>query len=277
MADANEGGTTTNIKTEESGKRQRSSIAFPYMDLNEAIALAKAIHNHVGTGTCSAEQLAPWVKQSPASSGFRSRLAASRLFGLINSERADALQLGEFGRVVVDNKREREGRAKAFLHVPLYAAVHDKFKGGVVPPDAALEKELVALGVASTLSGTARRVLERSAEQAGFYEAGRDRLVIPGFVPQESTSNDGGGENGGGGIGGGFGGGTGGGQTVELNLDPLLIALLKKIPDAEKGWPGPNRVRWFKTFAMNVSQIYDVDEQQPVEMKIELEKNEAAN
>jgi hypothetical protein len=45
----------------------------------------------------------------------------------------------------------------------------------------------------------------------------------------------------------------------------------------EKGWPGPNRVRWFKTFAMNVSQIYDADEEHPVEMKIELEKNEAAN
>jgi hypothetical protein len=40
-------------------------------------------------------------------------------------------------------------------------------------------------------------------------------------------------------------------------------------------WPAAQRVRWFRTFAMNVSQIYDVDSE-PVEMKIELEK-EAAN
>jgi hypothetical protein len=43
-------------------------------------------------------------------------------------------------------------------------------------------------------------------------------------------------------------------------------------------WPepaAPSRVRWFRTFAMNVSQIYDGDGE-PVEMKIELEK-EAAN
>lgn len=193
-------------------------------------------------------------------SGFRSRLAASRLFGLINTDRADALQLAELGRLAVDSKREREGRAKAFLSVPLFAAVHDKFKGGVVPPDAALEKELIALGVASTLSSTARRVLERSADQAGFYESGRDRLVLPGFVPQEGVPSDSGSENGGSGT----GGGTGGGQNVELNLDPLLIALLKKIPEGTKGWPGPNRVRWFRTFAMNVSQIYDADEDQPV-------------
>jgi hypothetical protein len=55
------------------------------------------------------------------------------------------------------------------------------------------------------------------------------------------------------------------------SLDPLLIALLKKVPQADKGWPGPARVRWFRTFAMNVSQIYDGDGD-PVEMKIELEK-----
>jgi hypothetical protein len=39
----------------------------------------------------------------------------------------------------------------------------------------------------------------------------------------------------------------------------------------------PNRVRWFRAFAVNVSQIYDADEEQPVEMKIELEAKEAAN
>jgi hypothetical protein len=155
--------------------------------------------------------------------------------------------------------------------------VHDKFKGGVVPPAAALENELIGLGVASTLSDTARRILERSAEQAGFYEAARDRLVMPGFAPQDGASGDPvvDTNGGGGGRGGGVGGGPGGGEGSELGLDALLIALLKKIPTPEKGWPGPSRVRWFRTFAMNVSQIYDGDGE-PVEMKIELEK-EAAN
>lgn len=61
MASENGDGTATKLKAEEGGKRQRSSIAFPYMDLNEAVTLAKAVHNNVGTGTCSVEQLAPWV------------------------------------------------------------------------------------------------------------------------------------------------------------------------------------------------------------------------
>jgi hypothetical protein len=79
---------------------------------------------------------------------------------------------------------------------------------------------------------------------------------------------------GGGGAGGGVGG-SGGDGIDSLGLDPLLIALLKKIPTPDKGWAGPQRVRRFRTFAMNVSQIYDGDGD-PVEMKIELEK-EAAN
>jgi hypothetical protein len=49
---------------------------------------------------------------------------------------------------------------------------------------------------------------------------------------------------------------------------------LKKIPPAGD-WPAAQHVRWFRTFAMNVSQIYDEDDK-PVEIKIDLEK-EAAN
>ncbi len=95
---------------------------------------------------------------------------------------------------------------------------------------------------------------------------------MPGFVsqeglPSEATSEGTSGNE----PGGGAGGGGSGGQSAELDFDPLLIALLKKIPDASKGWPGPNRVRWFRTFAMNVSQIYDAEDESPVEMKIELE------
>jgi hypothetical protein len=51
-----------------------------------------------------------------------------------------------------------------------------------------------------------------------------------------------------------------------------LVALLKKIPKPKSA---AQRVRWFRTFAMNVSQIYDGDDE-PVGMKIDLDK-EAAN
>jgi hypothetical protein len=185
----------------------------------------------------------------------------------VDTERYEAIRLTELGRLVVDAQREREGRAKAFLSVPLFRAVFDKFKGGVLPPPAALEKELVSLGVASTLKDMARRVLERSAEQAGYYDHGRERLVMPGVAPPGDHQSTGASEKGGGISGSGGGGGTG------LNLDPLLIELLRKIPSKEEGWAPSRRVRWFRTFAMNVSQIYDGDDE-PVELEIEIAKRD---
>jgi hypothetical protein len=267
MSSENASGTVESLNVGDSdSKRQRSSIAFPYMDLNEAVGIARAIHENVGTGTCSTAQLAPWVKQSPSSSAFRNRLTAARLFGLVNADNSEAIQLTELGRMVLDTKREREGRAKAFLTVPLYGAVHNKFKGGVIPPTNALENELVALGVAGTLKETSRRVLERSAEQAGFFEAGRDRLVMPGFAPgaAEATPEVPPPPR--------TGGRDGDGSGVRLDLDPLLIELLKKIPPTADGWPAAKRLRWFRTFAMNVSEIYD-SEGEPVELKIENESS----
>lgn len=42
-----------------------------------------------------------------------------------------------------------------------------------------------------------------------------------------------------------------------LDLDPLLIAILRRIPSKAAGWPREQRLRWFRTFAMNVTQVYD--------------------
>src|SRR5260221_13782494 len=79
--------------------RQRSTIGFPYNDMDSAEEVAKAIFGNVGTSTCSAAaQLAPWMGQSPKSSGFRSQLSAARLFGLIESDDAESYRLTELGR-----------------------------------------------------------------------------------------------------------------------------------------------------------------------------------
>ena len=49
------------------------------------------------------------------------------------------------------------------------------------------------------------------------------------------------------------------------------MALLKKIPPTGAGWPKEQRVRWFRTFAMNVSQIYD-EAEGAVDLKIDIDQ-----
>lgn len=55
----------------------------------------------------------------------------------------------------------------------------------------------------------------------------------------------------------------------QLDLDPLLMELLRRIPSKADGWPKEQRLRWFKTFAVNVSEVYD-DATEPVDLKVEL-------
>jgi hypothetical protein len=245
--------------------RQRSTIQFPYNNLGDATEVAQAIHSHAGTGDCDDSQLSAWMNLSPKSSGYRIQISAARMFGLIETT-AGRHKLSPLGRTIVDPQRERDARARAFLTVPLYRVIFDNYKGGVLPPPAALERDMVAMGVAEKQTSRARQVFERSAEQAGYFEHGKSRLVMPAVSireddppPPPADEIDKGGK-----------GGNGGGS--DLSLDPLLLALLKKIPDVEKGWPAAQRVRWFRTFAMNVSQIYDGEAMDPVELKIDLDE-----
>ena len=59
-------------------KRERSSIGFPYLSLDEAVDVATVIHGNVGTGQCADDQLAPWLflsqkEQRLSTSNFRSQ------------------------------------------------------------------------------------------------------------------------------------------------------------------------------------------------------------
>jgi hypothetical protein len=258
---------TEAAETNDDGEgRERSAIRFPYMDLDDAISVARAIHQTTGGSPCAFDQLAAKLELSLKSSGFQVRLATARLFGLIESTEG-GVKLTALGQRIIDTAQERAAKVSSFLAVPLYKKVHEHYLGKVLPPAAAFERELLSMGVPAKQTSKARQVLERSAQIAGFFEFGKDKLVAPGVAQdtKADTTDTGKKKN---------GDGTGSGDGSGLaHLDPLLIALLKKIPPSGESWPGPQRARWFRTFAMNVSQIYDADDEQPVELKVELEPN----
>jgi hypothetical protein len=254
--DASEAMAQTKART-----RQRSAIGFPYTDLQAALDVANAIHTHAGNGDCSLPQLAAWLKLSVKSSGLRVQLSAARTFGLTENEGSERYRLTDLGRRIVDPNQARGARADAFLNVPLFRALFANHNTGVLPPAAALEREIASLGVAEKQKVRARQVFERSADQAGFFEHGRDRLVEPAVreTPPRTPPHDPPQR----------GGNGGGGDEGGLSLDPLLMALLRRVPKPKDGWPSERRVRWLRTFVMNISQIYDDDEKAP-EITIEV-------
>lgn len=237
-------------RKEETQSRQRSTIGFPYADLNTAVDLANAIHDHVGSGDCDDDQLAAWTNQSVKSSGFRTQIYAARMFGVLEGE-GSRHRLSELGRSIVDPNRAREARAKSFQMVPLYKAIFDGHRGGVIPPTAALEREMVGLGVAEKQKERARQVFERAAEQAGYFEHGRNRLVMPGIAqgpsredekPQEELH--------------GGGNGSGGGGGKEPPIDPIIAGLLARLPKSGDVWPVAERKLWLQLLEGSFQLIY---------------------
>jgi hypothetical protein len=244
-------------------KRQRSSIEFPYGDLDDAVTVAKAVRDVSGQ-SCTIDQLAAQLKQSASSGAFRLRLSYPRIFGLAETERG-TIRLTELGMRIVDPTLEARARVDAFLTVPLYRAIYEKYKGYTLPPPAALEREMASLGVSSKQTDKARQAFDRSARQAGFYWSGQDRLVEPaikGSAPQSRPLD----ANTPGATPPGFGsGGAGGGGGV--TGDPLLDALVAKLPKSGGTFNATERVTWLQMVAMAFQLAYGSDTEIDIKAK----------
>jgi hypothetical protein len=231
----------------EKQKREASKIAFPYVDLNDAAGIARAIWENVGTSTADQAQLAAWAGHDSVDSGaYRTRLSGARLFGLITSG-SKQVGLSDLGRDLVDAERGPKARVDAFLLVPLYKKLYERYHGGTLPStNVALEADLVDLGVSEKQKDRARQVFQRSAEQAGFFSQGRNRLVLPAFrstgdePPAEEKPRDGGG---------------GGGGTEH----PLVKLLMGSLPKPGTSWAKPERKKWILMAEAAFDVVYEDD------------------
>ena len=95
-------------KTSDDLKHDRSSINFPYLDLNIAVGLAKAIHSRAGFSGCGIDEVAAEMKQT-VSGAFRLKIATAKIFGLIEKESRGQLKLSDLGQKIVSPDTETEG------------------------------------------------------------------------------------------------------------------------------------------------------------------------
>lgn len=227
-------------------ERERSTIAFPYNDLEDAEKIAAAVFA-VG-GSAGFDQVAGHLKVSADTGAFRYRLQVARMFGLVSYNKGN-VTLTPLGRQLNDPDQVIAARAQAFLTIPLYKRVYDEYKGGVLPPNKGLETAMEGFGVAKKQTDKARQVMQRSATLAGFNWAGTNRLVLPkgmteGGMPAPAPADKPkpedkpGDDHKPGGHGRGDHGGDGG------KRDPLLQGLINKLPKEGTDWPVEDRVAW---------------------------------
>ncbi len=253
--------TTSPAKANADKTQERSTIDFAYVDLDNAIEVVKGVHNAGGTA-CDSDQLAAQLGMEAKGGGFRSRIGGAQVYKLITYERGGRVLLTDLGRQLIDPDTERQARMNAFLAVDLYAKVYEEFKGGPLPPHAALERALETMGVGAKVKDRARQVMLRSAKQAGFFEHAADRLIKP-SIKNETGAGDtvkvknndrSDGEQTGNNAGSGSGSGSGDG-----GYHPFIEGLLQKLPAPDTEWAFEARKKWLLT----ASNIFDLMYQAP--------------
>jgi hypothetical protein len=246
----------TKAEPKESGESingERSTIEFPYTDLDNAVETVRGVHA-VGGTACDYDQLAAQLNVEAKGGGFRLRVNGAKTYGLITYERGGRITLTELGRKIVDSEQERAARLDAFLAVPLFGKVYETYRGSQLPPQAGLERSLVGMGVGKKVADRARQVLLRSAKQAGFFELSQDRLTAPSVKTashQNEASKDHEKKH----------KPTGGGGPGDHGFHPFIEGLLKTLPTPETSWSIPGRVKWLQAASHVFDLIYTNDEQ----------------
>lgn len=249
-------------EADDANKREQSSIAFPYLDLDAGVEVARAIYRRSGLGSCALDELAAEMGQV-VSGALRLKTGTARIFDLtVKDAKGGGIQLSELGRLIVSPESERAARAEAFMRVPLYAAIYENYRGHMLPPMKALEREMQKLGVSSKQTDKARQAFERSARQAGYFESGEDRLVRPKAdlptKPLGAADGDGGKE-----VGEKFNdersGGSGSGKDGG-GYHPFIQGLLQTLPEPQTPkaqWSVEERAIWLQTAASIFSLLYE--------------------
>lgn len=185
------------------------------------------------------------------SSNFRNQVSAAKRFGLIEP-RSKTVKLTDLGTAVVDPDKRDDAKVRAFLSVPLYLQLYEKFEGQMLPHDAGLEAEMRTLGVTTKSVSRARQVFQKSAASAGFFASGRDRLVRPALAqgdqptpemsePSEQPTTMDGTES-----------------PLDRQIghpDPLLRGLLSKLPH-DKPFTPLERAQWLKLAELALDMVY---------------------
>jgi hypothetical protein len=171
------------------------------------------------------------------------------------------------GIQLCDPQQEATAKAEGFLTVPLYNKIYEKFKGATLPPNDGLETEMANMGVSGKQTGKARQAFQRSAQQAGFFWSGVNRLVRPSIkgsaapavtLNEEQEKPD---------------------KKREKDGDekhPLIEGLIKALPKDGTSWPMEARKKWLQAAAMNFDYVYADSSTDNASIKVSIEREGSA-
>ena len=123
--------------------RQRSLFLFPAYGFNTALDIARRVEES-GGGSLTEETLAINLGLSAKSSGFRLKSLAARQFQLI-SKQGDVLTTTPVAKAIfkpTSTEDANRGYREAFLSIPLFKAVSERYRGQRLPDSQTLRNVL---------------------------------------------------------------------------------------------------------------------------------------
>ncbi|MQB00890.1 MAG: hypothetical protein GEU78_11470 [Actinobacteria bacterium] len=160
-----------------------ADIRWPKFDLDKSVEVARVIAQD-GGGRVSQGQLAALLNYAGTGSGtFVNRVSAARQFGLIQGR--SSVSPTPLAHEILDPvyPEQRTGALfNAFLSVPLYRAIFERFQNKTLPTSKGFENALRAeFSVPEQHLARVRSRFMKSAEQAGLFDVAGDhsRLLAP--------------------------------------------------------------------------------------------------
>jgi len=249
----------------------KSKTAYPYNDLDQSIAVAKAIQDKAG-GLCGTDHLAEYLGYSSARSGtFFSRVQAAKMFGLVQSQGEYLAPTERAHSILCPVMQGDEARARldGFLNIPLFSDIFEQFKGQSLPPDIGIKNLLkTKFGIVEDRVGPAMRILMDSAEQAGLFKTTGDRSKmikpvmgspeakeIPKLTGVATPPVDK--------PKGGVAGWGGGGGDPPIGIHSAIGGLLRELPPPGTEWPSAKKGRFLSAFKAIIDVVYPDAEETP--------------
>jgi len=197
-------------------RTQRRGIRFPMYPLERALNVAQVVLEN-GGGTLSLDVTAQSLRLSVKGSGFKTRVASAKHYGLITSK-MKILEITKLASKIlrpVSQDEYADGLKESFFHSKLFKDIYERYENNYLPNKEILENILVrTYGVSDVSKEIAYKSFFNSAEFAGLITE-RENGSFCGIIKadEDIDSDD---EN-------------GGDVVSKLGLNELLVEFLDKI------------------------------------------------
>lgn len=238
---------------------------YPTYDLKSAIEVARKVHER-GGGLASQTELAQYLGYSGIRNGaFISRVAAARLFGLIEGP-TSRLTLTPRATSILQPDYEVTGlraRLEAFCAAPLYSAFLREYEGKPLPPETGMQNALMTrFGIQAKQAPAVLERLLDSAEEAGLFRVAgsRTKMIVPTFGEAQPPRTDSPGRtiamdrNRSSGRTNGGGGGGGRQDSGAREYPTLILGALEELP--EDTWDEDEMQEWLELFERVLRVVY---------------------